>query len=928
MRKALKGSATALFIVAVLMVQLLPGCSVKTNSDDLKTSTLLAEDTTTGNGEGGGQVPSTGEDDNWSSCALGTSCVDPQGNKWYTDENGVTTPESGGQTPSTGGGGEGSDPTQTTDEGYKPNQDENTNWDNQGGGTEIADSKEVEKQKKDMEKNIGKKMLKEWERLLKREEKTGKRLEKLIEKAEKYKEKVSEDASATLDEIITAIESSVSNVETLITETSDAKAKLVEVQEEAKSCTENLTPGTTTWKELESAWTCTRKAEVFWALRDALDIRFAIEEMSEGTWEMKMEITKMESELGTLPETVNTLLTNITSLTEGNDAKREEGKTLYDEVLAAIDNVLALTDEQEIKDAVDEIWNGLSEEVRDFNDTVRDDMDYFWMDDPWMVLQEAWESGHVLKFIEEMKTQITSLSEEIAAGKKVSTELKTLTVEKEGVKKAIDELDELMTKVEGVLAEMQTLLEDPDLKPEMMEKFWGILDGVRQSAEKNLKKIFKYFENNEDQFEALSDEVQDTLKKWEEEGVGGGKGPGPNDKMGEFYGEDMVAELTKQIKAEVMEEVMRQISSELMESLAPYLEEDVIAGILNNLGSFSGDKGNALISNSTAVYKVLDEIDFDKLTKELKNLGERTRKALIVSTMKDALEEKWNEADAAAEADDTEEMDAIATEIEELLNENDTLSVTGEEAYQFKDVKIDENQWYFGSVMTMKEDGVVSGYKDKDGNFTGEFGPENNVSIAEALKMALEAAGQQMTKTDGNHWAESAGYVDKAKELGIGDLIDLGNLDKAATREEIAVIVAEAFELDTDVDYEDVFSDYNGEFGGQVQAVYDAEIFTGEGGTGNFNGSGLINRAAIAKVINYAISAQSSDSFIDEIDNFANTIENPTKTINTTEDKEDFEYNMDDDDDMDDMDDDDDDDDMDVDVDDVMDFINDLPDDI
>ncbi len=932
MKVNMKGSATALFLVATLVLLSLPACNTAANTDDLKTSTLLAEDTPNGEGGGEGEVVDDdgieggegggegaevdddgaegGNEGGWSSCAPGTACEDPEGNKWYTDENGVTTPYEGDDFQNDNG----NEDDNFGDDDWNNGDNGDGNWKDNGGGTEIADSKEVEKQKKDMQKNIGEKMQKEWERLIKREEKTVKRLGKLIEKAEKYQEKLPEDTSTKLDEVITAIEASISSIESIKTETENGLAKLIEVQEEAKPCVENLSPGTTTWKELEDAWNCTKKVEVFWMLRDAVDGRFAIEEMGEGTWEMRMEIVKMESELGTLPEAVSTLLTTITSVAEKNDALREEGKTLYDEALAAVDNVLALTDPEEVRDAVDEIWNGISEEVRDFNDTVRDDMDTFWMDDPWMIMQEAWESGHILRFIEDMKNEITFISGEIEKAKKVLEELKTLEIEKEGVLKAIEDFDELITKVEGVLAKMQELLEDPELEPEMMEESWGILDGVGQSFDQDINKIFKYLEDHEDQFKSLSEEVQESLKTWEKEGISGGPGPN-NDKIGEFYGEDMKEELIKQIKAEVMEEVMRQISSELMESLSPYLEQDAIAEILNNIGIFQ--EGTLLLSNSTEVYNILDGIDFDKLTQELKDLGERTRKALIVSKMKDALMEKWAEADAAAEADDIEEMDAIAAEIEKLLNENDELSVTGDEAYQFRDVPLvnqdGENPWYFGSVMTMKEDGVVSGYKDENGNFTGEFGPENNVTIAEALKMALEAAGHQMTPTDGGHWAQSAGYVAKAKELGIGDLIDLGNLDKYATREEIAVIVAEAFELDTDMEYEGVFSDYKGKFGGHIQAVYDAEIFTGEGDTKNFNGSGLINRAAMAKVINYAISANSSEYVFDKIDDF----EEGFGTEVDDKDIETFDFDDDDDDvEIEDSDDD------------VMDFIEDLPDEI
>jgi hypothetical protein len=69
---------------------------------------------------------------------------------------------------------------------------------------------------------------------------------------------------------------------------------------------------------------------------------------------------------------------------------------------------------------------------------------------------------------------------------------------------------------------------------------------------------------------------------------------------------------------------------------------------------------------------------------------------------------------------------------------------TTEEQYQdgtipFLDTPYDK--WYTESVSYFKRLGIISGYKDKDGNPTGYFHPEEEVTVAEFLKIALNAFG-------------------------------------------------------------------------------------------------------------------------------------------------------------------------------------------
>lgn len=61
------------------------------------------------------------------------------------------------------------------------------------------------------------------------------------------------------------------------------------------------------------------------------------------------------------------------------------------------------------------------------------------------------------------------------------------------------------------------------------------------------------------------------------------------------------------------------------------------------------------------------------------------------------------------------------------------------ESNPFRDV--DTSAWYAPYVLYAYDHGYVGGYKDADGNLTGDFGPGNDVTRGEMSKMAVEVAG-------------------------------------------------------------------------------------------------------------------------------------------------------------------------------------------
>lgn len=85
-----------------------------------------------------------------------------------------------------------------------------------------------------------------------------------------------------------------------------------------------------------------------------------------------------------------------------------------------------------------------------------------------------------------------------------------------------------------------------------------------------------------------------------------------------------------------------------------------------------------------------------------------------------------------------------------------------------------DSNWFAGAVMTIYEAGLVSGYLSDDCDGGIDFGPEKNLTRAEAMKVILRAYGDSVTVDEAGvapfqdtslHWAEP--YLATAYNLGI-----------------------------------------------------------------------------------------------------------------------------------------------------------------
>jgi len=140
------------------------------------------------------------------------------------------------------------------------------------------------------------------------------------------------------------------------------------------------------------------------------------------------------------------------------------------------------------------------------------------------------------------------------------------------------------------------------------------------------------------------------------------------------------------------------------------------------------------------------------------------------------------------------------------------LLVEGEDAVVvYRDVSADA--WYAPYVKVVVEEGIAQGYKDDDGTLTGEFGPSEEVTYAEALKMVFKATGRALssdrrirnTSIQADDWA--APYVATAEHLGLTVFRPELPVHRPATRGDVFQIVLEAYGIPvgrTVVEFEDL----------------------------------------------------------------------------------------------------------------------------
>lgn len=203
--------------------------------------------------------------------------------------------------------------------------------------------------------------------------------------------------------------------------------------------------------------------------------------------------------------------------------------------------------------------------------------------------------------------------------------------------------------------------------------------------------------------------------------------------------------------------------------------------------------------------------------------------------------------------DFAKQLNALEKDVQQAIAENN-VGLQKENFGLFTDVST--GSWYAGFVGMMRSEGLLSGYKDKQGKDTGTFGPENPVTVAELLKIALETSGQgpsgsgtTMVTAAAGHWAK--GYVVRAEELHMSIVADPKvDLNRPATRGEVIQAFIEAFGINPADISKSSFSDVyaNMTTARFIEFAKNHDIISGDDGKTTFRPTEKINRAEVAKI--------------------------------------------------------------------------------
>jgi hypothetical protein len=180
----------------------------------------------------------------------------------------------------------------------------------------------------------------------------------------------------------------------------------------------------------------------------------------------------------------------------------------------------------------------------------------------------------------------------------------------------------------------------------------------------------------------------------------------------------------------------------------------------------------------------------------------------------------------------------------------------------YSDVPTDA--WFTPFISSVIADDIATGYEDKDGNPTGEFGVIKPVTYAEMLKMALQASKNtpSLSAIPQNNSARgtwAAPYIALGEDLALSVFTDGRNVHQPATRGEVIHTMLQVMGVPTQANIElikSLYTDLSADHP-YVQAISTATIFGIITGDTDINGESLktvrpddtINRAEIAKMI-------------------------------------------------------------------------------
>ncbi|MBI4127268.1 S-layer homology domain-containing protein [Candidatus Peregrinibacteria bacterium] len=658
---------------------------------------------------------------------------------------------------------------------------------------------------------------------------------------------------------------------------------------------------TSTQGDVENIRTGMQLLNTYEMLSGTMETRVNAIQMSEGFGDMLVQMASTESQFGgNVPDEVQSNIDSVTSQIENLVGYVDRANDAYSDVAEQIATIRGYTDPQQIQDAMRNNYS-MGDSMRSFMDEMQNDFQDFWESRPFDSLHSADKFAQFEQMKGSMGDQLGGMKEGLAEAKEFLASLKKMNITKPSVVAAIASLNDSAAKMSSVLEKMQSAVGSAggQLSGEQMDKFFQIQDSIMRSVDTNMKIVTDYLNSNKSTWSKNADADLITQFLADEEMRGEEDMNSYDSSFNDMYadvgteGFDLEA-LKAKIKADVIAEVTREISATLMAEVAKFIGDDKAGEILSNFlnkSTIFGEKGTAALQATTDVLNAVAEVpseDDAVITEGTEDSVEVLYATLdevqtavisedLTDDMKDAVAEA---ADILSTGGDTSEINAVNKEIETLLAKNDS-SLT-DNGLQFNDIKIADSAdtWYFDSVMSLREEGVVKGKGE------GNYDPAGQVTYAEVAKMAMEAAGEGQSDAapkDGSangqwyegyvasvekHAPEFAAIVENDPNIGWND---------PAPRQYVAVLIAEAFDLEKSAyegDFKDVSSsDPHAQY---IQAVADYGIMTGDSNGGTYRPDDGINRAEVAKVIYTADQSvgttQAMDSTLSDADEFLNSL--------------------------------------------------------
>jgi hypothetical protein len=175
---------------------------------------------------------------------------------------------------------------------------------------------------------------------------------------------------------------------------------------------------------------------------------------------------------------------------------------------------------------------------------------------------------------------------------------------------------------------------------------------------------------------------------------------------------------------------------------------------------------------------------------------------------------------------------------------------------------VPKDAWFYGHVLALMELNIVSGYKNPAGEPTGSYGPGDNVTREQALKIAVNSAGIDTASCSGepasskvSEWARPFAVCAASMNFGLKAGTDL---KAPATREEVLHYLLSAFRAEIPEGTPPFDDSKSSMYENDIAYAYALGIVSGdknEDGSlkGTFRPKANVNRAETSKMAKLAI---------------------------------------------------------------------------